>query len=195
MTRRIVDECVKNNTILDLTHNGSPVNTQTMLTCVAFCRECINAAPAGARKAIILATSVPTVIDYFNVARTHGLHAECIIGTATVDAWGRQQWQEVIEQHELLVITPQLFLDALNWNWIRMSEFCALTLVACQHCLGTHPFGKIVEHLNFESVRVLGIFTYHKQKNKTSAERQAAMTSLEKVLHAHWSSMFIAPAA
>ena len=189
-TRHIVDECVKNNTILNLSPHGSPWSTQATRTCVAFCRERINAAPAGARKACILAPTVPLVRHYFNEARrTQGLHTQYIIGTAAVDAWERQQWREVVEQHELLLITPQLFLDALNAKWTWMSEFCALTFIECQHCIGTHPFGKIVEHLNFDSVRVLGIFSYHKRKNNNPGKRKAAMMSLENALHANWTAL------
>ena len=195
LTRRVVDECVKNNTIHKLSAESAAKGLDEYTVVLRFCRLRIDAAPPGARKALVLAPTVPLVRQYFNAARrTQGLRAQMIIGTSDVDAWGRKEWREVVERNHLVAITPQLFLDALKAEHLWMGEFCAVTFNECQHCIGSHPFSKIVSELAIMqpsdrvgcAIRVLGLGRrLFKAKIKDLAEQEAAVKRLAQALHAN----------
>jgi ERCC4-related helicase len=194
----IVDKCLKNNTILKLSAESAEKGLNRFRVVFHFCRLRIDTAPVGRRKACVLAPTVPLVRQYFDEIQHQregpgriNLRSRCIIGTPEVDSWSFGDWREVVEQNDPIIITPQLFLDALTVGHLEMSEFCALAFDECQHCIGSHgchshPFSRIVDSLVIrDSIRVLGLGTHLvKKKIKDSAEQQAAVNSLERVLHA-----------
>ena len=191
---RVVDECVQNNTILKLSASSAELNK--FLVVLRFCMVRIDASPAYRQKACILAPNVPLVKKYFDAARQmNGLRAQSIIGTSAVDAWDREDWRTVIEGNEVLMITPQLFLDALNSEHLRLNEFCALAFDECQNCIGrdihSNPYAKILSsyytfhNLRWETIRVLGLCTQpHKNNAKTHGARLHAVVQLQQALRA-----------
>ena len=113
--KRVVDECIRSNTILKLSAESAENGLDKVLVALHFCQLRIDAAPACARKACILVPTVPLIKQHFSVAkRTQGLRSKCVIGNWNVDNWGKQEWRQVVEQNDLLLITAQLFLDVLK---------------------------------------------------------------------------------
>ena len=192
---RIVDECVKSNTILALSSvcddNGLGSLDQAVKEFVVlrFCRLCINTALVGAKKACILAPTVPMVKEYNAAAmRTPGLLlTQLIIGTADVDVWERKDWRDVVEQNDLLICTPQLFFDALRSEHIAMDMFCAIAFDECQHCIGSSPMAQIVaKYLGKpgQNLRVLGLgIQLFRRKYRKHAKE--AVKQLEIAMQAH----------
>ena len=163
--RRVVDECVKSNKILKLSAESDERGLDKVLVVVHFCRLCIDAAPATARKACILAPTVPIIRQFFDVAkRTPNLRARYVIGDSNVEIWKGKEWREVVERNDLILVSPQLFLNALERSFLSMGQFCALVFDECQHCVGAHPFSKILSEYfrpmqHPDSIRVLGVGT------------------------------------
>ena len=187
-TKQVVDECVKSNTILKLSAESTDKGLDKVLVSLHFCRLSIEAAPSSAKKAVILAPTVPLIRQHFDAAKKQpGIRARYVIGDSSVDAWERREWRDVVERNDLLLITPQLFLEALRAEHLWMSQFCALAFDECQHCVGSHPFSKILSEYYAlapaGSIRILGLGTQLvKRKVKDDSEQKAAVKRLEKAL-------------
>jgi hypothetical protein len=128
-------------------------------------------------------------------ARQQGhMRVQYITALSDVDAWGRTEWQAMVEQNDILLITPQLFLDAVTAQHLFMGQFCALAFDQCQHCIGSdeivhadsHPHTKIVhDHVN-RWCHMLGLCTQpFKKKHKDPAAQTLAMKRLTQALHAN----------
>ena len=112
-----------------------------------------------------------------------------ILGSEEVDTWERDTWQKQVIGTDVLIIQPQLFLDALNALHVDLISFCAVIVHECQHCAGRHPLAKIFsEHVNQlttkDFFRVLGISScLVKPKVKAAAEREQVIKKLEKLMN------------
>ena len=185
--QRAVGECVKSNLILRFPEHRA-TRLDRMLVALHFCRLCFAASPTRARKVCILAPTVPLVRKYFAFAQgTPGLRVQYVIGDAKVDVWTRNDWQDVVERSDLLVIVPQLFLDALRAEHIWIGQFCAFAFDECQNCIGSHPFSSFLSEyitiITTDSIRLLGLGTrLVKRKVKDTAEQQAVLQRLERAL-------------
>ena len=116
-----------------------------------------------------------------------GIRTEFVIGTADVDKWLESNWQGKVNEIDILITTPQLFLDTLNAGHLKLSIFCALIVEECQHCSGRHPYARIFEqhyaHLQSPELRVLGLSgCLVKQKLKTTEEKQRAKKQMERLM-------------
>ena len=187
-TKQVVDKCVKSNTILKLSAESTDKGLDKVLVSLHFCHLSIEAAPSSTKKAVILAPTVPLIRQHFDAAKKQpGIRAQYVIGDSSVDAWERREWQDVVERNDLLLITPMLFLDALSAEHLWMGQFCALAFDECQHCVGSHPYSKILSKYYAlapaGSIRILGLCTQLvKRKVKDDSEKKAAVKRLEKAL-------------
>ena len=141
------------------------------------------------RKAVFLAPTVPTVRQIFQVAEQFGELRAChVIGSSTVDAWEKEEWEERLHEKDVLVTTPQLFLDILGANLIDFSLFGVLVLHECQHCSGSHPFAKLFSDHYVKpgcqgEMRVLDLSrNLVKRKVKEPTELQRLIRRLEKTM-------------
>ena len=188
--KHIVDECVKSNVILKLPAARAEMQFDITLVVLYFCQRCIAAAAVG-QKACILVPTVDKITHLFLEAkRVLGMRVFYVVGSSRVDVWKRKDWQEFVQQHDIFVVAPQVFLDALYFEYIRLEQFCALVFDDCQHCIGSHACSKILRWYfaavqESDSIRVLGVGTHLvKRKIKDDVERRAAVKRLEKALHA-----------
>ena len=125
----------------------------------------------------------------FKVAEQFGELSAChVIGSSEVDTWGKTQWEERLHDQDLLVTTPQLFLDTLCASHINLSLFGVIVLHECQHCSGSHPFAKLFSDHYVKpgcqgEIRVLGLSrNLVKRKVKDATERQRLIGRLEKTM-------------
>ena len=144
------------------------------------------------RKAVMLAPTVPMVKHIYGVAEAYdGLRACQVIGNWEVDAWEKAQWEEHLLRQDLMITTPQLFLDTLNARYLDLAFFGVLVMHECQHCSGRHPFAKLFSEHYWKpgcqgKFRVLGLCRHIvKHKMKDASERQEAIRRLEKTMDAH----------
>ena len=117
--------------------------------------------------------------------RWHG-NAKFVRGCSEVDSWEKGEWQSQLREVDILITTPQLFLDALEEKLVNFSIFGIIVIFECQHCHGTHPFAKICSLYvkGNKCVRVLGLSTrLTKKKNMQSeAERMQAIARMERLM-------------
>ncbi|MBA0728554.1 hypothetical protein Golax_001444, partial [Gossypium laxum] len=81
-------------------------------------------------------------------------------GDKWVNEWNSEYWEKDIKEHDVLVMTPQILLDAL-WKAFLSLEMVSLMIIdECYHATGNHPFAKIMKVGNPNPE------FYHKSNNK-----------------------------
>ena len=110
-----------------------------------------------------------------------------------MDAWGSTEWTEIVSKNDVLITTPQLFLDVLDAKHLYLSTFGVLIVDECHHCSGSHPFAEVfAEHYNRLASKpgvgqplVLGMSgNLVKRKVEDPKEREKAIEKLEKAMGA-----------
>jgi len=144
-------------------------------------------------KAVLLAPTVPLLREHVAVARSciedTGLRVAEIIGGSVVDSWRKEEWEEAIQDYEMLMLTPQTFLEALEEQYLKLAMFAVVIMDECHHCTGKHPFKRFLKTHNSQesapSLRVLGLTDRSvKRKVKNATERQKAIERLERSMFA-----------
>ena len=187
--------CASQNKIVQLPQ-GSKVGNQMQLA-AEVSRLCLQRCNLD-RKVVIIAPTVPIVGQHYAVAKTlPALKCNYILRNAEVEMWGHDQWHEQVMRTDVLIITPQLFLDALDQRLVHPTSFCAVIVDECQHCSGRHPLAKIFsDHISRltsrEEVRILGISgRLVKPKVSGRAEQEQIIRKMEKLMNAsllNWNS-------
>lgn len=65
-------------------------------------------------------------------------------GAMGLDEWSSDRWLEEFSKNRILVMTAQIFLNALNHALIRMTSVAILVMDEVHHATGEHPFRRIM---------------------------------------------------
>ena len=189
-SKQLVECCCADNSIVEL--KGRGISKCHLALQVAD--RCIMAAEyTDKANALILAPTVPIVKQYHECASSitykEKLRACQILGSAEVDAWTRDEWHENVVNNKncnVLLTTPQLFLNALDSKYIELEYFSVLVIDSCQHCSGKHPFATILtKYAHKVNIRVIGLSeNLVKRKIKGDDEKQQHLKALEKITRA-----------
>nr|AJA90780.1 Dicer-like 3 [Pinus canariensis] len=104
---------------------------------------------------IFLAPTVSLVEQQFEVIKlnSHFKVAE-YFGAKGVDNWTIDKWTVEINSHEVLVMTPQILLDALRHGFLKLEMVKLMIFDECHHAQGHHPYAKIMnEHYHTSEVK------------------------------------------
>ena len=185
----IAQECATSNTILKFSSESSIRGLNKFRIAFEFCRQRLEACPG--HKVCIVAPLVPLIKSYFEAAQLQHFapgqrlfHFRLILGTSDVDAWGRAQWRTAVETTDIVLTSPQLFLDAVMAGHVALTMFCAVAFDECQHCIGSHPFSKLAQHIlaSGEDIRMLGICSRLHRRRYMDGGGAALMKALHAVL-------------
>nr|XP_018899828.1 PREDICTED: endoribonuclease Dicer [Bemisia tabaci]XP_018899829.1 PREDICTED: endoribonuclease Dicer [Bemisia tabaci]XP_018899830.1 PREDICTED: endoribonuclease Dicer [Bemisia tabaci] len=82
-------------------------------------------------------------------------------GDKGVDGWTVDQWNQQFDQHEILVMTAQIFQDLLSSNTMKLENVNLLIFDECHRAVQNHPMRQIMEQFEGLPVekqpRVLGL--------------------------------------
>ncbi|KAK2965571.1 hypothetical protein RJ640_018737, partial [Escallonia rubra] len=111
----------------------------------------------------------PTVHLQFEVIKVNtDLEVGEYYGAKGVDEWDAKSWEKEISEHDVLVMTPQILLDALRKAFLSFEMIYFLILDECHRASGNHPYTRIMTEF------------YHKSRNKPKVFGMTASPVIRK---------------
>lgn len=125
---------------------------------------------SGDKKLIIfLAPTVHLVHQQFGVIKEHtSFEVEEYYGAKGVDSWDKEHWEKEFKTHDVLVMTPQILLDALRKAFLTIEAICLMIMDECHRATGNHPYTKIMKEF------------YHRCSNKPKVFGMTASPVIRK---------------
>jgi hypothetical protein len=192
--KTIVAHCMQANTVVEVADDAASQGVDASRLAFELCSCRIEGIAhksiTNASRALLLSPTVPQVKQQFEIAKQefHILRPCLIIGNSEVDRWGKDDWRAIVAQHNIIISTPQLVLDAPDARHLHLCTFSTLVVNECQHCSGRHPFARIfADHYGLvhpDQIRVLGLSKcLVKPKVKAPTERQRVLKQLETLMN------------
>ncbi|XP_061353512.1 endoribonuclease Dicer homolog 3a-like [Gastrolobium bilobum] len=120
---------------------------------------------------VFLAPTVHLVNQQFEVIRDcTDLAVEEYYGAKGIDDWNSSCWEKEIEEHDVMVMTPQILLDGLRKAFFNMKRVSLLVIDECHRASGNHPYVKIMKEF------------YHTSSNKPKIFGMTASPVVGKVI-------------
>ncbi|XP_047170030.1 endoribonuclease Dicer homolog 3a isoform X2 [Vigna umbellata] len=143
----------------------------------------------GMKKLIVfLAPTVHLVNQQFNNIRyLTDFQVEEYYGAKGVDTWTLKTWEQKISNNDVLVMTPQILLDALRKAFVRMEMICLIVIDECHRATGNHPYTKIMKefyHQVKEKPKIFGMTAspVGKRGVSSTADCEDQISELESIL-------------
>ncbi|KAK7256023.1 hypothetical protein RIF29_29454 [Crotalaria pallida] len=113
----------------------------------------------------------PTVHLQFKVIKDNtDLAVEEYYGDKGIDEWSSSFWEKEIEEHDVMVMTPQILLDSLRKAFFKMKSVSLLIIDECHRASANHPYVKIMKEF------------YHTSSNKPKIFGMTASPVVGKVI-------------
>ncbi|KAK2391994.1 dicer [Trifolium repens] len=117
---------------------------------------------SGVKKLIIfLAPTVHLVNQqYKNIKLNTDFQVEEYYGMKGVDTWNLKCWQKEISDNDVMVMTPQILLDALRKAFLSIEMIRLMVLDECHWASGNHPYAKLMAefyHQANEKPKIFGM--------------------------------------
>ncbi|XP_059458543.1 endoribonuclease Dicer homolog 3 [Corylus avellana] len=133
---------------------------KTMIA-VLLIKDIAEAIKSGDRKKLVifLAPTVHLVNQQFEYIKiSTSLQVGEYYGAKGVDEWSLKCWEKEINEHDVLVMTPQIFLDALRKAFLSLETVCLMIIDECHRATGNHPYTKIMKEFYHKSIDKPKIF-------------------------------------
>ncbi|VVB04858.1 unnamed protein product [Arabis nemorensis] len=99
-------------------------------------------------------------------------------GAKGVDKWTSHRWEEELSNHDVLVMIPQILLDALRSGFLKLEMVSLLVIDECNRTTGFHPYAKIMKefyHKSTDKPKIFGLTT-------SAVVRKDQVSQLENVM-------------
>ncbi|PNY04416.1 endoribonuclease dicer 3a-like protein, partial [Trifolium pratense] len=82
--------------------------------------------------------------QYRNIKVNTDFQVEEYYGLKGVDTWNLRCWQKEVSDNDVMVMTPQILLDALRKAFLSIEMIRLMVLDECHWASGNHPYAKIM---------------------------------------------------
>ncbi|RDX92252.1 Endoribonuclease Dicer-like 3, partial [Mucuna pruriens] len=100
-------------------------------------------------------------LQQFGVIKDYtDLAVEEYYGAKGIDDWNLSCWEKEIEEHDVMVMTPQILLDSLRKAFFKMETVSLLVIDECHRASGNHPYAKIMKefyHTSGNKPKIFGM--------------------------------------
>ncbi|KAL9234863.1 hypothetical protein vseg_009681 [Gypsophila vaccaria] len=157
------EQAMKQNTIVFLeTGSGKTLISIMLIRSFAYLLR----RPTRSHIAVFLVPKVVLVTQQAEaIEKSTDLKVGKYWGDMGVDFWDAANWKEEQEKHEVLVMTPQILLDALRHTYIELHMIKVLIFDECHNAIGKHPYACIMKEF------------YHRQLHFNEVPRIFGMTA------------------
>ncbi|KAJ6957432.1 endoribonuclease Dicer [Populus alba x Populus x berolinensis] len=146
---KVFEVAVKRNTIAVLETGAG----KTMIA-VMLIKQIGQAVFYSGVKRLILFLAPTVHLQYEVIKSQTNFRVGEYYGAKGIDEWSLKSWEKEIDEHDVLVMTPQILLDALRKAFLNLKMVSLLILDECHRSTGNHPYKKIMKDF------------YHKMENK-----------------------------
>ncbi|KYM88476.1 Endoribonuclease Dicer [Atta colombica] len=143
----------------------------------------------GGKRSIFVVNTVALVEQQSIYIKRHtDLKCKGYSGDMKVDFWSEQQWITEIEEHEILVMTSQIFLNLLIHRYIILERINLIVFDECHRAVSNHPMRQIMKQFencsNEEHPRVLAMSATLLNANIKADKIESTIKDLEVTFHA-----------
>ncbi|KAI3514031.1 hypothetical protein L1887_12347 [Cichorium endivia] len=132
----------------------------------------------------VLRENTDLVVDYYHGTKV-GVGQN--VNGKKVDEWDASIWEHETSKNQIMVMTPQILLDALRNAFVNFEMICLLIIDECHRATGNHPYVSIMKEFYLKAVNKPKVFGMTAspvtKKGVSSAEDcETQITMLESVL-------------
>ncbi|KAF1865258.1 hypothetical protein Lal_00004632 [Lupinus albus] len=130
------------------------------LVAVMLIKEAHKAIKSSHIKKLIVFLAPTVNLQFKHIKDLTGFKVEEYYGAKGVDTWDLKIWEKEISDNDVLVMTPQILLDALRKAFLSIEMICLMIIDECHRATGKHPYSKIMEefyHKANEKPKIFGM--------------------------------------
>ncbi|KAG0500438.1 hypothetical protein HPP92_000510 [Vanilla planifolia] len=108
---------------------------------------------------VFLAPTVHLVTQQCEVIKIHtDLTVSCYYGEKGIDQWDEKSWKKEMSTNQVMVMTPQIMLDALRKAFLAINVVRLLVFDECHRATGNHCYTRIMKEFYHKSLQRPTIF-------------------------------------
>ncbi|KAL8159220.1 hypothetical protein V2J09_000757 [Rumex salicifolius] len=178
-----LEKAIKQNTIVFLEAGSG----KTLIAVMLLRSHSHLLKQSSSYKAVFLVPTVVLVTQQAQVVRNFtDLKVGTYSGEMKINLWDVNTWKEELDKHEVLVMTPQILLNALRHSFISLELIKVLIFDECHNALKDHPYAQIMKEfyhplsLTSKVPRIFGM-TASPVKAKESSEASQYWVKMQQL--------------
>ncbi|KAL2544712.1 Endoribonuclease Dicer-like protein 3a [Forsythia ovata] len=183
---KVYEVAIRRNTIAVLENGAGKTMIQTMM--IKEIGKTLKNNNGEKKLIIFLAPTVHLVHQQYEDIKSHTeLEVEEYYGAKGVDKWNVKTWEKEVDEHDVLVMTPQVLLDALRKGFLSFEVLCFIILDECHFATRKHPYATIMKefyHKSGNRPKIFGMTASHVIRKGvfSNGDCQERISELESLL-------------